>query len=66
MIRRGKQPETLKWHFQKSVEYGFAGWWVWACQDTPTATTGICDLAGNWKRDLVQIIKQQRANPSNP
>jgi hypothetical protein len=49
----------LKWHFQKSAQYGFAGWWVWAYQDTPKATTGIRDLAGKWKQDLVQVIKQQ-------
>jgi hypothetical protein len=53
--------DMLKWHFQKSAQYGFGGWWVWAYQDTPTATTGIRYLAGNWKRDLVQVIKQQAA-----
>jgi hypothetical protein len=51
--------DMLKWHFQKSAQYGFAGWWIWAYQDTPKATTGIRDLAGNWKQDLVQVIKQQ-------
>ena len=54
--------EMLKWHFQKGAQYGFAGWWVWAYQDTPKETTGIRSLDGNWKRDLVQIIKQQAAN----
>ena len=51
--------DMLKWHFQKSAQYGFAGWWVWAYQNTPKATTGIRDLAGNWKQDLVRVIKQQ-------
>jgi hypothetical protein len=51
--------DMLKWHFQKGAQYGFTGWWIWAYQDTPKATTGIRDLAGHWKRDLVQVIKQQ-------
>jgi hypothetical protein len=51
--------DMLKWHFQKCAQYGFAGWWVWAYQDTPKATTGIRHLAGDWKQDLVQVIKQQ-------
>jgi len=58
--------ELLSWHFQKNAEYGFAGWWVWSYQDTPTATTGIRDFAGNWKQDLVQVIKKQAANSANP
>ena len=56
----------LQWHFQKSAAYGFVGWWVWAYQDTPTATTGIRNLAGNWKQDLVQMIKQPSSKTANP
>ena len=51
--------DMLKWHFQKGAQYGFAGWWIWAYQDTPKATTGTRDLAGHWKQDLVQVIQQQ-------
>lgn len=25
----------------KCREYGFAGWWMWAYQDTPTSKTGL-------------------------
>lgn len=54
--------EMLQWHFQKSAEYGFAGWWVWAYEDTPTANTGIRNRVGDWKRDLVPVIQQPAAN----
>ena len=49
--------DMVKWHFRKCADYGFAGWWIWAYQDTPSATTGIRDLTGNWKSDLVRAIK---------
>ena len=42
--------EMLQWQFQKSAEYGFAGWWVWAYQDTPTTTTGSAILRGTGDR----------------
>ncbi len=58
--------EMLQWHFQKSAEYGFAGWWVWAYQDTPNATTGIRNRVGDWNQDLVPIIKHQTVNSPQP
>ena len=55
-------PDMLQWHLQKCAQYGFAGWWIWAYQDTPASRSGIRDIAGNWKRDLVSVLKQ-RVNP---
>ena len=52
-------PELLEWHFRKCAEYGFAGWWIWAYQDTPGAQSGIRDIHRNWKQELVQPIKRQ-------
>jgi len=53
-------PEILQWHFQKCAHYGFAGWWIWAYQDTPSAHSGLRDTTGKWKPDLVDAIKQQK------
>ncbi len=55
-------PELLEWHFDKSAEYGFAGWWIWAYQDTPDAHSGMRDVQGNWKQELVRSIKKQGTN----
>ncbi len=54
-------PEMLEWHFQKCAEYGFAGWWIWAYQDTPNADSGICAIHGEWKQDLLKAINQEAA-----
>ncbi|MCX5758051.1 MAG: hypothetical protein NTU83_06020, partial [Candidatus Hydrogenedentes bacterium] len=50
--------EVFQWHFQKCAEYGFAGWWIWAYQDTPTSKSGIREVTGAWKTDLIHVIKQ--------
>jgi hypothetical protein len=52
-------PEILKWHFKKCAEYGFAGWWIWAYQDSPTAKSGLRDVSGGWKDELVQAVKAE-------
>lgn len=52
-------PEIFQWHFQKCAQYGFAGWWIWAYQDTPTSKSGIREVTGAWKADLVHVIKKQ-------
>ena len=52
-------PEMLRWHFDKCRQYGFAGWWMWAYQDTPASKSGIRGTDGSWKMNLVQCIKQQ-------
>jgi hypothetical protein len=51
--------DMLLWHFKKCGEYGFGGWWIWAYQDTPTSASGIRDIDGGWKQDLVRTIKSQ-------
>lgn len=57
-------PETLRWHIAKCREYGFAGWWIWAYQDTPTSKSGVRTLDGAWKRDLVhEILESQGGTP---
>lgn len=53
-------PDSLRWHFAKCREYGFAGWWMWAYQDTPTAKTGLRSLDGRWKTELVSEIFKSR------
>jgi len=47
--------EILEWQFQKCAEHGFAGWWIWAYQ----GKTGIREANGEWKQDLVHVVKQQ-------
>lgn len=49
--------EMLRWHLRKCREYGFAGWWIWAYQDTPTSSTGIRRMDGTWKQDLVALLR---------
>lgn len=55
-------PEIWEWHFEKCAQYGFAGWWIWEYQDNSSWDWGIRDLAGNWKWDLVNVIKEQSLN----
>ena len=48
--------DLLRWHLAKCAEYGFAGWWMWAYQDTPSAKTGLRMLDGRWKDTLLREI----------
>jgi hypothetical protein len=52
--RRGV--EALRWHIAKCEELGFAGWWMWAYQDTPASQSGLRKLDGAWKQDLIAVI----------
>jgi hypothetical protein len=52
-------PDLLQWHFDKCKEYSFAGWWIWAYQDTPNARSGLRDADGAWKEELVRSIRGQ-------
>ena len=54
--------DILRWHMAKSLEYGFAGWWMWAYQDTPAAKTGLRTLEGRWKDELVREIVGARGD----
>ena len=56
----GTGPEVLRWHLAKCREYGFAGWWMWAYQDTATSKTGLRRLDGGWKAELVREIVNDR------
>ncbi len=47
----------LRWNLSKVHQYDFAGWWIWAYRDTNTHQTGIRDVHGNWKENLVAEIK---------
>ena len=51
--------DVLRWHFDKITEYGFGGWWMWSYQDAEKEPTGLRDLAGNWKPDLVREVRQR-------
>ena len=53
----GPASDLLLWHFRKCAEYGFAGWWIWAYQDTRDHQWGLRTLDGRWKPDLLQAIK---------
>lgn len=53
------EADRLAWNFAKCKEYGFAGWWIWSYQDSVSYKTGIRDIYGVWKTDLVQVIKAQ-------
>ena len=53
--------DILRWHMAKCEEYGFAGWWMWAYQDTPTSKTGLRTLDGRWKDELVREIVRARS-----
>jgi hypothetical protein len=50
---------VLQWHFAKATEYGFAGWWLWSYQDSAHEATGLRDLRGRWKPDLVREVRQR-------
>ncbi len=47
----------LRWNLSKVRQYDFAGWWIWAYRDTNSHQTGIRDVGGNWREDLVGEIK---------
>jgi len=53
--------DVLRWHFGKLDEYGFAGWWIWAYQDTSTDQTGLRELDGEWKSDLTSVLREREA-----
>ena len=51
--------DVLRWHFAKVTEYGFGGWWIWSYHDSATDATGLRDLQGRWKPDLVRAIRER-------
>jgi hypothetical protein len=53
--------DALRWHFAKVTEYGFGGWWIWSYQDSPQEATGLRDLQGRWKPDLVRVVRERTA-----
>lgn len=53
--------DVLRWHFAKISEYGFGGWWLWSYQDTERERTGLRDLEGHWKPDLVRAVRERTA-----
>ena len=53
--------DVLRWHFGKVTEYGFGGWWIWSYQDSPQEATGLRDLQGRWKPDLVRVVRERTA-----
>lgn len=63
IITAGGRPsqEMLQWHFKQCADYGFAGWWIWAYQDTAQDRTGIRTLEGAWKPELVKALADQAA-----
>ncbi len=54
-------PEMLEWQLKKCEEYGFAGWWIYAYQDQQVFNqqAGIRRVNGQWKDELVQVLKKQ-------
>jgi hypothetical protein len=51
--------DVLRWHLAKVTEYGFGGWWIWSYQDSEQETTGLRDLRGRWKPDLVREVRRR-------
>lgn len=51
--------DVLRWHFEKVTEYGLGGWWIWSYQDSEGELTGLRDLHGRWKPDLVQAVYER-------
>ena len=51
-----RSAEMIAWHLQKCAAYGFTGWWIWSYQDTATEKTGLKDLHGAWKPELVDAM----------
>ena len=50
--------ELLAWHLRQCARLRFAGWWVWAYQDTPTSRSGLRTLSGDWKPELLAAIRR--------
>lgn len=50
--------DMLKWHMAKCAQYRFAGWWMWAYQDTADSSTGLRGLDGRWKPELLKVIRE--------
>jgi hypothetical protein len=50
-------PARIRWNLDKVREYGFGGWWMWSYRDSATEQTGIRDVGGNWKEDLVEVVR---------
>jgi hypothetical protein len=59
--------DMLEWHFKKCAEYGFAGWWIYSYQDQEVFNqhTGIRGVDGQWKTDLLDVVKQQSHKTEN-
>ncbi|HRP55327.1 MAG TPA: hypothetical protein PLH26_04735 [Agriterribacter sp.] len=55
---RYSSAELLEWQLKTSKEYGFAGWWIWSYQGTPTDPTGIRKADGEWRTELVDVIRK--------
>ncbi len=50
-------PEKIRWNLAKVQEYGLGGWWMWSYRDSATQQTGIRDIQGNWKDDLIRPVQ---------
>lgn len=55
----------LDWHFTACAEYGFAGWWIWAYQDTSTHAWGLRSTGGRWRETLVERVAARAAGAGN-
>ncbi|MFT4690866.1 MAG: hypothetical protein ACKVHO_03555 [Verrucomicrobiia bacterium] len=51
--------DQLRWHFSKIDEYNLAGWWIWCYRDARGKQTGIRNERGQWKAELVNVIRQR-------
>ncbi len=52
----------LRWQLGACNRHGFAGWWIWAYQDTPESKSGIRKLSGDWKPEVVKIIRDNASS----
>jgi len=58
--------DVLRWHFDKITEYSFGGWWIWSYQDSAQEATGLRDLQGRWKPDLVRVVRERTSRRHVP
>ena len=55
--------DVLRWHFAKVAKYDFGGWWIWSYEDSKTEPTGLRDVQGRWKPDLVRAVRERTGKP---
>ena len=48
--------DMMRWHLEKCEEYGFAGWWIWALQDSEDHPWGVIDKNGVIRQEFMDAF----------